>query len=825
LGKIITVGSSNEKIKEDIRELCDRNVQFCSRTFSEDYLKTEVKYEQNEIEGMKREAVYGPYSDIAVAYDFNQADSYISLGYEPIYSKNSIFSGMIVLGCRRCSRSNAIRYVTLTDFHKTISDMKLFQKEYDEKPKLNKGECKNEGLPVCHKIFNDSKCLTSKLKSIRIDYRFTNGVLGFERVKFSEFTPVLSHLMFSDSKVSSNLSVIPKYAIWVKAKKNYYDCETISSLDDDKGSLKTELSKKFCRKCTKYLYTAPIIADTCLTITNNPTNLKETIYKINETLLSTNEYNFKYIEKKNIEILAEAKDKRCNYRGYADTEFHQKINDYHFPITVKNIYSFIFEEVNLVKNQHNWILNKYVENDTNPILFSIANTTAKKITIKCEENYPADRDSELPCGEFNYYLLSFKPFDNQNKKDSISQSAITIEDINNLKESSNDVCKKICESSVQDVCQYSSTSVNTKPMNNSQKVNYVKLPNTETKSFDIKYENDEFSPIYVSKNQIKGECINIDYSVENYKVIITGICGEDSIRKEFVEKGKVGNNEKQIIIRIEKDKKIEKIMREDYLKKGYIEWIHPKPYMEKNESFKYWFRIYVKYNKTKGILPFNDYFYNTFSNGKKCSQKLLKEEYSKFLWPEAFINEEKNEKLNGKYLYGNGLTKIKLTSKENKVNELTNINVLSFLSDYKCSEYNLFIPKRFSSDNENLKKLKEIDNEKKIYMRLVKNDDHYEERWSHSGPGMRSIYWVQISNNEKIFNNPKFDEIAWEHGYVSLEPIVYEEIKDSKILTEKTWMRVWVSYYFKLREDKEKLCRLCLENSNRKKKKFDSIIS
>lgn len=809
--EIVIQGRSTLRIKEQIKSLCDKNIQFCSRTFSENYLKSEVEFSESEFEGMKREAVYGPYSDIAIASDSNQADSYILLGYEPIYSKDSVDQGFIVLGCRRCSKTHAIRYVNIMQFHKNIENHKNLMLDMNLHARI--GKCDKSGQ-VCNQLFNDKQnsatgaCRSSKWKSIRVDYRFENGVLGFERVKYSGFTPVLAHLMLFESTVgsTSQLNVTPKYAVWVDAEKTYYDCSTIASHHDQ--FLKKQFLKSFCQECTSGLYAAPIIADTCLDTdaADVSDDMKTAIFKINETGLSSKSEYFGYIKLNNIKVTAktveDCRNSKIGVSNRTDIVYKYAQSDgSNTKIKVNINHTFLFEERNLVKNQHNWLLKyKFEKKKETPIFFSLANTTAKKIEVTCEEFYPEQSSSHsyreedyFPCGTYLYYMLSFEPFNNKYVSDSENESALSLKEIQNMRQSSTEICHKVCDDSQQDICQYS--------ISKKASLMHKKSGNFKER-LDTGFEiGDDSYKIRYSKFTTDGACVNIDYGAD-HQLIVNSECDKSgSIYRKYVED--------EIIIIVEsKDNKDEE-NRKYHLASGFIEWQHPKRYEkfiyvvpETKKKIEYWVRIYVKYDKKEGLLPFNDYFHKIGKTDKVCIDTLVKSNYSEDLWPREFMDED-NKK--GK-LFGNGLTKIK-----NPVSDNTQIDVFSFLNKkYSCTKYNLFIPKKFNYDNTEREKLFYKDKQKKIFRKMVKEEDKYQERWSHSGPGLRMIYWVQISNNEDLFYDSKFEETAWEHGYYSLEPIVYEKSKD---MEDKTWMRVWVSYNFKLSEDKEKLCRLCLENS------------
>ena len=83
------------------------------------------------------------------------------------------------------------------------------------------------------------------------------------------------------------------------------------------------------------------------------------------------------------------------------------------------------------------------------------------------------------------------------------------------------------------------------------------------------------------------------------------------------------------------------------------------------------------------------------------------------------------------------------------------------------------------------------------------------------GPGIRPIYWLNISNDEEELKNKTEQLQEFEKkGYSqvlnnnSLDPIKWT-LTDGKLL----YATVWVSYDYRLRFSRQNICKKCLQVS------------
>ena len=194
----IVTGTKESKdfIKNEIIKLCSENIQFCSHTLSEKFLKEEINFSPIEILKFKKEAIYGPYSKFAVARSLEEFKSFINIGYEPISATDHFRPGKatgytddelkilderekdnnMIMGCRLCSKSSVIRHVEIVEDGKTDNLFEIYKKR-------NSSVTENCSEPddkiICKCIYKDPVCLTKNIKTIRISL---NKVLYYETV-------------------------------------------------------------------------------------------------------------------------------------------------------------------------------------------------------------------------------------------------------------------------------------------------------------------------------------------------------------------------------------------------------------------------------------------------------------------------------------------------------------------------------------------------------------------------------------------------------------------------------------------------------------------
>jgi len=117
----------------------------------------------------------------------------------------------------------------------------------------------------------------------------------------------------------------------------------------------------------------------------------------------------------------------------------------------------------------------------------------------------------------------------------------------------------------------------------------------------------------------------------------------------------------------------------------------------------------------------------------------------------------------------------------------------------KCDEFVLFLPIYFKQNKEKEFRSLEINYDK---MEIVEKNVSY-------GPGIRSVYWLQIFRTKQItILDKKNLEHIKKYGYDIMNP---ERALEWVIGNQKVFVYIYVSIDYRIRLHREELCKLCNE--------------
>jgi hypothetical protein len=189
-----------------LKNLCLQFPQYCSKTLRDDSFSDE-KLENH----LKKVAIYGPYSDIAIASTDKDMILYIKLGYEPVHSAFTEYKYPQIVACRKCSKRIIID-IAIKPTREIISSK-------------------------CEKYFTPEVCKSKQVTS----YLFKDNLyLIFESVlPKSTYFPAVYKIFFSE--YNSDTLNFNKYAV----VKGIYNVETA---EYDENCADNKINNIFCNK-------------------------------------------------------------------------------------------------------------------------------------------------------------------------------------------------------------------------------------------------------------------------------------------------------------------------------------------------------------------------------------------------------------------------------------------------------------------------------------------------------------------------------------------------------------------------------------------------
>lgn len=788
-------------VKENIKNnLCAENVQFCSKLFSEEFML--AFFEKHEIDQLKYEAIYGPYSDIVtiVSNDNSELknDQYIAfsnLGYEPIKSwySNKTQKPIFVMGCRRCSKK-IIRHVQLIDKHD----------EFEEKFGQEK-TCSSEEQ-ICKSIYSDPKCITSDFRSIRISLFSKNAILAYELVNLDEkFTPALSKLfLYTYNNIEVEMNNYK--AIWINDLKKFYDCDN-SSISQNTYCLNS---------CTKSIFHAPkeITTDTKINFKcGEDKNPKNAFFIIDQNdLINGDNYEveislddvyqvslrrewqemFKQIKIVNYSNFEEFKKIMCYFstdEGIQKYSLTLKNNDSVLKrICSKRYFSYLID----TKNS---ILQRYSKNFIFEYQFENSNKQAKlDITGNCEGYSDASHKYNADDRTKYFSFVSKKPF--SPNSDKINSSKV---DKPNIFQFCDDICVKkddIClfrkESKFDDA--YSISVENKSEFKTLSDDTFYKISENKIYKFIFKHEN----------NTVQNKCLIFEKEKTQIKILNYNCNFKDN---QFPLKGIQEN-----FYIIPWTNKEDIYYYQDYknLKKdGFINY--------KNFNFKsgdYNYHFLFKPLPSAGIANFRDYNYARIKDCQEFVNNLI---YKQILTKGNKITEYSGDSFEKFYVLQKNGIKYTLESLIN----LIEYNKAKLASE--CRRFSIFVPVTFSKQQIN----NQQQTNKHSYKQLKIIDNIYQETLVNYGPQIRKNYWVQIAYGktgqeefEKNYNNPNNLKNANQFGFLPLK-----EIKTKYNGDYNYFLRPWVQFDFRLIKNKRDICKVCSLKKLEKTIKLRKIIS
>jgi hypothetical protein len=814
--EILSSVSSREILKTNLEELCNENIQFCSRTFSEAKL-TEVGFSAEELNSWKNQAINGPYSDIAVTDSNEAAESFIQLGYEPIHSfvhKSKVSASVItILGCRLCSKKYVIRYMDLFENHHEAR--KAFNKNPD-----NIGDCKSSSQSdpkhhLCKQVFNDDIVTNSKLspcntrfKTIRFHPLSEKGVIGYEKVSLQELTAVTSSTLIVNSmnlnpngSTSRTYEIHKNYSVWSKSKSKYYDCSNYKNnlLDASQENI---FESKFCSPCTKNLYATPPEQTGYLSIeaTNQIEGLKvlhkasfnsynnvQILKNMNSDTPIPQYLSFKLQDKQQSSFMIKDTTKRkeligleSDYTIFNEKRYHEYTETCRYDIKMmiysKSRHDSRFEDILFQKENYNWIVPSF-----NEYVYKINNAKLNRVSVLPNHidetnNSHNEYNREVITyenDESKFIVYSFKPFDviQEAQNGSISRT----------QQSSDELCADICDET-KNICSYHYSRRDFKlssSLASTLKKDFSEFTTEKDGHFKLSFEIKNVNPKY---------CFEVG---NNQSEIYLKVDNCDDSRR--TRQPRIEDIDSTIIIALIKNNN-DKFMKA-YREKGYEMIITP----DFNQSLisyskqKYFLRVLVKFLPSRGFLPFYDYLNSeVFYPRETCKNSLIKEQFLPHFWPDEFKNIFDNNEN-----YKVGFAPLKMLNVLQHHGEYFSIEDYINTSNNHCQQFNIFLPKLFNKNSR-------PSNQEIVYKKIEIMEDKIYEQYSSTGPGIRAYYWLQISNTESLFNDVKLLEDAWKYNYVPLQEVTS---KDGKIK-----MRAWVTYNFEIFNDKKSLCDRCLKD-------------